>query len=310
MIHDDILQTIGDTPLVRMKGRPEILLKLESFNPGGSIKDRIGKRMIEDAEKEGKLEPGGTIVEATGAGNTGMGLALAGIVKGYKVILVLPDKVSDEKRNLLKAMGAKIIVCPTSVKPDDPRSYYRVAERIADETPNSMLAGQYVNQSNPKTHYDSTGPEIWEQTDGRITHLVAGMGTGGTITGTARFLKEKDPDIKVIGVDAEGSLYHHEFRGTKGEARPYKVEGIGEDFIPKTIDMSLIDDVIVVKDKDAFSAARSLAKEQGILAGGSSGAAVWAAQKVKGDMIVAILPDTGRNYLSKIFDDGWFGGTE
>jgi len=313
-IFDNILETIGNTPLVKLnrltKGiEATVLAKLEFFNPGGSVKDRIGISMIEAAEKQGLIKPGYTIVEPT-SGNTGLGLALAALVKGYKMIFTIPDKMSVEKINLLKAFGARVIVTPTEVPPDHPSNYVKVAERIAREEPNTFMPNQYFNPANPEIHYRTTGPEIWEQTEGKVDVLVAGTGTGGTITGTGRYLKEKNPKIRVVGVDPEGSMYHHKFYGTSGEIHTYKVEGIGEDFMPSTFDLNVVDEIMIVSDKDAFLTARRLAAEEGIFAGGSAGAAVFAALQVakqlqKDQTVVTILPDTGRNYLTKIYSDEW-----
>ncbi len=311
----NILELIGKTPLVelsqRVKGniKCRILLKLEFLNPGGSVKDRIGIKMLEEAEKKGLIKEGATIIEPT-SGNTGVGLALVCAIKGYKMIFTMPDKVSKEKEMLLRAYGAEVIRCPTEVPPEDERSYYKVAERLHREIPNSFIPNQYFNPANPEAHYLTTGPEIWEDTDGKITHFVCGIGTGGTITGVARFLKEKNPKIKIIGIDPEGSIYHEEFYKTKGEIHQYKVEGIGEDFLPPTCDLSLIDDIVVVDDRTSFEMARKLAREEGILAGGSSGSAVYGALKIAKDLdenslVVVLLPDSGRNYLSKFYDDEW-----
>jgi cystathionine beta-synthase len=313
-VHKTILDAIGNTPLVRLNKvsqglKPTVLAKLENLNPGGSVKDRIGVAMVEKAEQKGLLMPGGTIIEPT-SGNTGVGLAIVASVKGYKMIFVMPDKMSEEKRGLLGAYGAKVIVTPTNVTIDSPEHYIRVAERLARETPNSFMPNQYENRSNPEAHYRTTGPEIWLQTGGRMDVFVCGMGTGGTITGTGRFLKEKKKSLKVVGADPEGSIFYSRFHGHKEEPHQYKVEGIGEDFMPGTMDMSIVDDVIQVSDKDAFRMARRLAREEGILVGGSGGTAVHAALKVAehlaGDKtIVTLLPDTGRNYLSKLFSDKW-----
>ena len=312
---EDILDTIGGTPLVKLgkvsSGYKSLVLgKLEFFNPGGSVKDRIGILMIRDAEKSGKLKPGGTIVEAT-SGNTGVGLAVAAAVCGYKSVFTMPDKMSKEKVALLKAFGAHVITTPTAVPPDSPESFYSVAERIARETPNSILVGQYFNQVNPETHYETTGPEIWEDTKGRVTHFLAGMGTGGTLSGAGKFLKEKNPEVKVIGVDPEGSILAHYFKtGELCEGRVYDVEGIGEDMIPGTLWLEYVDDMITVSDRESFQMARRLSREEGILAGGSSGTAVAAALRLaenltEDDVIVVILPDTGERYLSKFHDDDW-----
>jgi cystathionine beta-synthase len=318
-VYDDILQAIGSTPLVQLtrigRGLPcPLYAKVEFFNPGGSIKDRIAVRIIEEAENSGRLKPGGTVVEST-SGNTGMGLAIACAKKGYKSVFVMPDKMSQEKIQLLRAFGAKVIITPTAVTPDDPRSYYSVAKKIVKETPNAILANQYHNPENPHSHYLTTGPEIWEQTQGQITDLVIGMGTGGTITGAGRFLKEKNPDIRLVGVDPVGSLlletWQNNGRIPEGaKASTYKVEGIGEDFIPSTLDLSIVDEVIQVGDKESFLWTRRLVKEEGIFCGGSSGTAVAAAvryaQSLTPDrLVVVVLPDSGARYLSKIFDDEW-----
>jgi cystathionine beta-synthase len=283
---------------------------LEFLNPGGSIKDRIGISMIEAAEAQGLIKPGYTIVEPT-SGNTGLGLAMAAIAKGYKMVFTLPDKMSKEKIDLLKAFGAKVIVTPTNVPPDHPTNYIKVAEKIVKETSNSFMPNQYFNKANPQAHYRTTGPEIWEQTQGKIDILVASMGTGGTISGIGKYLKEQKSSLRIVGVDPEGSIYHHEFYGTKGEIHSYKVEGIGEDFLPSNLNFKLLDEIITVTDKEAFLMARKLAEVEGVFAGGSAGSAVFAALKVarrpenKDKYIVVILPDTGRNYLNKIYSEEW-----
>lgn len=314
IVANNMADLIGKTPMVRINrlvnpGDASLFAKLEFFNPGGSIKDRIGISMIDAAERKGLIKPGDVIVEPT-SGNTGMGLALVAQARGYKTIFTMPDKMSKEKITLLRAFGAKVIVTPTAVSPDNPASYVKVAERIAKETPNAFMPNQYFNPANPDAHYRTTGPEIWEQTKGKIDVLVAGMGTGGTISGTGRYLKEKNPNIKIVGADPEGSMFHHEFYGTKGEIHSYKVEGIGEDFMPSTLDMKLVDEIITVSDRDAFLTSRRLAQDEGIFAGGSSGAATFAALQVAGKigkdkLIVVIMPDTGRNYLNKIYSDEW-----
>ena len=308
-----ILELIGWTPLVKLNritnGLPStVYAKLEYFNPGGSVKDRVGLSMISDAERRGVIKPGCVIVEPT-SGNTGAGLALAALVRGYKIIFTVPDKMSSEKIDLLKAFGAKVIITPSNVPPDHPASYVKVAERIVRETPNAFMPNQYTNPSNPSAHYQTTGPEIWKQTDGNIDVLVAGMGTGGTISGTAKYLREMNPRIRVVGVDPEGSMLHHWFNKTAGEYHSYRIEGIGEDFMPSTLELKVLDEVVTVSDRDAFLTARMLAREEGLLAGGSSGAAVFGALKVarnsEGKTIVVILPDTGRNYLNRVYSDDW-----
>ncbi|HZY93884.1 MAG TPA: cysteine synthase A [Candidatus Bathyarchaeia archaeon] len=313
-IYNNILDTIGNTPMVRLNKitrglKPAILAKLENLNPGGSVKDRIGITMIEDAEKRGLIKPGGTIIEPT-SGNTGMGLAMVAAVKGYKMIFVMPEKMSEEKRNLLRAFGARVVITPTDAPPESPENNHRVAERLARETPNAFMPNQYENKTNPGAHYRATGQEIWQQTDGQVDIFVCTMGTGGTITGAGRFLKEKKKTLKVIGVDPEGSIFYPRFYGKKENPHQYKVEGIGEDFMPGTMDFSVVDEIVSVSDKDAFETARKLTREEGILAGGSSGSAVYAAIKIAKELeqkksIVALLPDTGRNYLSKLYSDEW-----
>jgi cystathionine beta-synthase len=316
-ISQNILETIGNTPLVRLNNvthgiRPQVLVKCEFMNPGGSVKDRIGIAMLEDAERKGLIKSGGTIVEAT-SGNTGVGLAIAAALKGYKTVFVMPDKMSEEKIRQLRAFGARVVITPTAVEPDDPRSYYSVARRIAEETPNAILAGQYWNQANPEAHYRTTGPEIWRQTGGTIDVFVAGMGTGGTITGVSRFLKEQKPSIITIGVDPIGSVYTEYFRTRQlGAAHTYKVEGVGEDFLPATMDFDIVDDVVQVSDKESFLMTRRLVREEGLFCGGSSGMAVagalrWIRSHDIGanQTVVVVLPDSGARYLSKIFSDDW-----
>lgn len=316
-IKDSITATIGNTPLVRLNSVTDdlactVLAKVEFFNPGGSVKDRIGPDIICDAERSGRLKPGGTIVEAT-SGNTGVGLAIGAALKGYRCIFVMPDKMSQEKILLLRAFGARVVVTPTAVEPDDPRSYYSVAQKLVRETSNSILANQYHNPINIQSHYETTGPEIWDQTDGRITHFVAGMGTGGTITGVGRYLKEKNPAVQIVGVDPIGSILFDLHRGViNTTAEAYKVEGIGEDFLPGTTDLSVIDEVIQVGDRDSFLVTRRLVREEGIFCGGSSGSAMWGAlryahnHKLSNEhVMVVLLPDTGSRYLSKLFDDDW-----
>jgi cystathionine beta-synthase len=284
--------------------KPQIVAKVESLNPGGSIKDRVAIALIEAAERDGKLRPGGTIVEPT-SGNTGTGLAIAARLRGYRVIAVMPDKMSKEKIDLLRAYGAEVVVAPTDVAPDSPESYYRVADRLAAEIPGAFQPNQYFNAANPAAHYASTGPELWEQTAGRITHLVAGVGTGGTISGTGKYLKEQNPDIVIVGADPVGSIYSND------EVKPYLVEGVGEDFWPDTFDRDIVDQWVTVSDKDAFLATRRLAEVEGILTGGSGGMAVEAALRAAREiddpdaLIAVILPDGGRSYLSKVFNDAW-----
>jgi cystathionine beta-synthase len=307
-IHDSLIDLIGNTPLLRLS-RVErgldctLLAKVEVMNPGGSVKDRIGIRMIEAAERSGKLKPGGTIVEPT-SGNTGVGLAIAAAIKGYKCIFIMPDKMSQEKISLLRAYGAEVVIAPTAVAPDHPESYYRVADRLTAQIPGAFQPNQYFNEDNPRTHYDTTGPEIWAQTEGKITHFVAGVGTGGTISGTGRYLKEQNPDIVVVGGDPEGSIY------TGSEPRPYLVEGIGEDFWPDTFDKSIVDRWVTVSDRDSFVMARRVTRREGLLVGGSGGTAMCAALEVArelgpDDVMVVIIPDSGRGYLSKVFNDAW-----
>ena len=311
----NILGHIGDTPLVRVERittgiKPSLWAKLEFLNPSGSVKDRMGLYMVEDAEREGLLRPGGTIVEGS-SGNTGAALAMIAAVKGYPCIITMPDKMSDEKKNLMKALGAKVIVTQTDVPPDSPQSYYSIARKIASEIPNAWYPDQYNNPKNIEAHYSTTGPEIWDQTEGGIDYLVGGIGTGGTISGAGKYLKEKNPRIKIIAVDPEGSVFYDYFKtGKITKPHVYKVEGIGEDYLVKAVDFSVIDDIIQVNDKDSFLMARRLAREEGIFAGGSSGSAVWASLKLAenveaGKNIVVILPDSGDPYLSKMYNDQW-----
>lgn len=315
--YDNILQTIGNTPMVKLnklaKDIPAlVLIKMETFNPGHSIKDRMALKMLEDAEAQGYIRPGGTIIECT-SGNTGMGLALAAAVKGYKCIFTTTDKQSKEKMDILRALGAEVIVCPTDVAADDPRSYYSVARRLSEETPNSYWFNQYDNLSNRQAHYESTGPEIWQQTEGQITHLVVGVGTGGTISGTARYLKEQNPNIKVWGIDTYGSVfkkYHETGEFDPNEIYAYITEGIGEDIIPKNVDFEIIDHFEKVTDKDGAIMARRLAREEGLLLGYSAGSAVAGLRQMKdrlkeGDVVVVIIHDHGSRYVNKLYNDDW-----
>jgi cystathionine beta-synthase len=308
-IKESILDAVGETPLVRLSrlGRPlkpQLVAKIEALNPGGSIKDRGAMALIEVDERAGHLKPGGTIVEPT-SGNTGAGLAIAASLKGYRVIAVMPDKMSKEKIDLLRAYGAEVVVAPTEVPPDSPESYYRVADRLSQEIPGAYQPNQYRNQANPEAHYRTTGPELWRQSGGQITHFVAGVGTGGTITGVGRYLREQNPDVSIIGADPVGSIFSND------EVKPYLVEGVGEDFWPETYDPSIVDRYVTVTDKDAFLWTRRLAEREGILAGGSCGLAVYAAYQVAREiddpaaMVAVILPDGGRSYLSKVFNDAW-----
>jgi cystathionine beta-synthase len=315
---NSLLDLIGNTPLLRLTRSldavgeadgPLVLAKVEYLNPGGSVKDRIAVRMIDAAEASGELQPGGTIVEPT-SGNTGVGLAMVAQARGYKCIFVCPDKVSEDKRNVLKAYGAEVVVCPTAVEPEHPDSYYNVSDRLSSQ-PGAWKPDQYSNPNNPRSHYETTGPEIWQQTDGRITHFVAGVGTGGTISGVGRYLKEQNPDVQIVGADPEGSVY------SGGSGRPYLVEGVGEDFWPEAYDRDIVDRIIEVSDADSFAFTRRLARQEALLVGGSSGMAAFAAKQLaeelagtpegKDAVIVVLLPDSGRGYLTKVFNDEWLG---
>jgi len=313
----NILETIGNTPLIKVNKITEelpclVLAKYETFNPGNSIKDRMALKMVKDAEADGRLKPGGTIIEGT-SGNTGMGLALAGIVKGYKCIFVLADKQSKEKCDILKAVGAQVIVCPTAVEPEDPRSYYSVSKRLAEEIPNSWYANQYDNPSNARAHYESTGPEIWKQTEGKITHFVVGVGTGGTISGVGKYLKEQNPNIKIWGIDTYGSVfkkYHETGIFDQKEIYPYVTEGIGEDILPKNVDFSIIDGFTKVTDKDGAVYTQRLAKEEGMFLGNSAGSAIKGVLQLKehftkNDVVVVLFHDHGSRYIGKMFNDDW-----
>jgi cystathionine beta-synthase len=304
-----VLDLVGNTPVVRLQRiteglAPTVLAKLEYLNPGGSVKDRIGLRMIEAAEREGKLRPGGTIVEPT-SGNTGVGLAIAAAIKGYRCIFVMPDKMSQEKISLLRAYGAEVVICPTAVEPESPESYYSVSDRLAEEIPGGFKPDQYSNMANPQAHYETTGPEIWQQTGGQLDAVVITLGTGGTVTGTARYLKEQNRDIRIVGADPEGSIYSQ-----PDSVHPYLVEGIGEDFYPETMDLSVIDDMVTVSDRDSFLTARRMAREEGLLVGGSGGTAVAATLEVargygSDATVLTLIPDSGRAYLSKFYDDNY-----
>ena len=314
---NNILETIGNTPLVKLNVLTEdlpclVLSKYETFNPGNSTKDRMALKMIEDAEADGRLKPGGTIIEGT-SGNTGMGLALAAIVKGYKMVCVISDKQSKEKMDILRAVGSKVIVCPTNVEPEDPKSYYSTSKRLAEETPNSWYVNQYDNPSNSKAHYESTGPEIWNQTEGKVTHFVVGVGTGGTISGVGKYLKEQNPNVKVWGIDTYGSVfkkYHETGIFDENEIYPYITEGIGEDILPKNVDFSVIDGFTKVTDKDAAIYTQKLAKEEGMFLGNSAGAAIKGLLQLKehfneDDVVIVLFHDHGSRYVGKMFNDEW-----
>ncbi len=313
----NILETIGNTPLVQInkitKKLPcKVLAKVEYFNPGHSCKDRMALKMVEDAEQDGRLQPGGTIIEGT-SGNTGMGLALAAIVKGYQLVCVITDKQSKEKMDILRAVGAQVVVCPTDVEPEDPRSYYSVSKRLAEETPNSWYVNQYDNPSNAQANYEQTGPEIWEQTEGGVTHFVVGVGTGGTISGVGKYLKQQNPNVKIWGVDTYGSVfkkYHETGEFDENEIYPYVTEGIGEDILPKNVDFSIIDGFTKVTDKDAAVYTRRLAKEEGIFVGMSAGSAIKGVLQLSEhfkpeDVVVVLFHDSGSRYVGKIFNDDW-----
>jgi cystathionine beta-synthase len=311
-VAQNILELVGQTPMVELSRinpykNVRLLAKLEYFNPGGSVKDRIAISMIEAAEREGKLKPGGWIVEPT-SGNTGAGIALVALLKGYKVAFTMPDKVAAEKINYLKALGGEVHVCPTAVEPDDPRSYYSVARRIAKERP-AFHPNQYDNLFNPEAHYRTTGPEIWQQTAGKIDAFICGVGTGGTISGIAQYLKEKNPSVKIVGADPEGSMIYSEFYGQPHDVHTYLVEGIGEDIIPGTLNLKMIDEIIRVNDKDSYAMTRELVRKEGIMTGSSGGSAMLAvlryAEKVKQGTLVVLIPDSGRAYLGKVYSDEW-----
>ena len=317
MYYNNILETIGNTPMVKLNRitanvKATVLAKVEFFNPGNSVKDRMALKMIEDAEAAGLLKEGSTIIEGT-SGNTGMGLAIAGIIKGYKCIFTTTDKQSKEKIDILKAMGAEVIVCPTNVEPEDPRSYYSVSKRLSEEIPNSFYANQYDNLSNRKAHYESTGPEIWKQTEGKITHFVVGVGTGGTISGVGKYLKEQNPNVKIIGIDTYGSTlkaYHETGKIDEKEIYSYITEGIGEDIIPANIDFGIIDRFIKVTDKDGAILTRDLAKMEGLFVGYSAGSAIkgvleMADELTEEDVVVVLLHDHGSRYVGKVFNDDW-----
>ncbi len=315
-VFDSVLDCIGNTPIVRVNRVAEgfasdLYVKLEYMNPGGSVKDRIATFMIDRAEERGEIAPGGTIVEAT-SGNTGLGLAMTAVLRGYQSCFIMPDKQSMEKVQALRAFGARVVVTPTAVEPEDPRSYYSVSRKLATETPNSFYADQYHNADNPETHYRTTGPEIWRQMGGKLDVFVAGMGTGGTLSGVGKYLKEQNPDIRIIGIDPIGSIYYDLFKtGKMTEAYSYSVEGIGEDFLPSTMNLDVLDDVVRVTDQDCYLATRDLVRKEGLFCGGSSGAAVCGALKwlknhdLEGQQVLVLLPDTGRQYLGKIFNDDW-----